>query len=106
MRVKEDKFHTEFPQRKKTIYNKVLDLLYFGSELDTIEDRSEPKERENEIEMISVDHFEKAIDNKYETLRSSLRNEFKEIQDQIKNECECLNKRMETILEKIGGNKE
>ncbi|CAB4030156.1 transient receptor potential cation channel subfamily A member 1-like [Paramuricea clavata] len=104
LRMKEDKFHIDFPQRKQNLYQKVVGLLYFGSEMDAVD--GEKNEHEYEYEIIEMeitweDHIEKAVELKLENFRSSLRDELKVIHDQIKEDRKHLEEKMEMISEKL-----
>ena len=101
LRMKEDKFHIDFPQRKQNLYQKVMGLLYFGSEMDAVDGEENEHEYEYEMEITLEDHIEKAIELKLENFRSSLRDELKVIHDQIKEDRKHLEEKMEMILEKL-----
>ena len=97
--MKEEKFLIEFPHRKKKVYEKFLNLLYFGSGIDTIDGETDENANEREMEDHTLeDHFEKAVEVKLENLRASLRTELKGIQDSIK---EDLEEKMAELLEKL-----
>ena len=93
----EDECVIEFPEQEKNLFQKVLDLFYFGSKIDAVDNESETDER-REIDITFGDQFEKAMESKLENLRSGLRLELKEIRDEIK---EDLEEKVEKILEKL-----
>jgi hypothetical protein len=101
LRVREDKILIVFPQRKKNLHKKALDLLYFGSKMDAVDGGSEENEDEHEMDITLEDHIEKAIEIKLENLRSSLRHNLNEIQDQNKEDRKALEGKMEMILKKL-----
>ena len=98
MKSLEDEFLTEFPEQEKNSFEKILDLLYFGSKIDAVDGESTEDEHEHELEIELDDRIEKAIEAKLENLHSNLRNELKAIQDQVR---EDLEEKVGKILEKL-----
>jgi hypothetical protein len=99
LKSREDECLTEFPIRKKNVFQKILNVLYFGSEIDAVDGGNEDNEHElHGMEISLEDHIEKTIEHKLENLRSSLRHELKEIQDQIKEDME---EKVGKILKKL-----
>jgi hypothetical protein len=101
MRVKEDKFHIDFPQRKKSLHKKCLDLLYFGRKMYTVDGGSEKNEFEQEVEITLEENITKAVEIKLENLRSCLQHDLKGIQDQNEVNLNALERKMDMILEKL-----
>ena len=93
----EDESLIEFPLQKKNVFEKVLDLMYFGNEHDVVDGASEEDGYEDEIEALE-DNIEEVIDIKLESLRLDMRRELKEIKSEIK---EDLEEKMGKILEKL-----
>lgn len=101
MSVKEDKFHIDFPQRKKSLHKKCLDLLYFGRKMYTVDGGSEKNEFEQEVEITLEENITKAVEIKLEYLRSCLQHDLKGIQDQNEVNLNALERKMDMILEKL-----
>ena len=97
----EDKLYIELPKRKTNLYQKVLKVLYFGGKIDTVDGECEKNKSENEMEIALEDHMEKAIENKFGSLRSNLLLELKGIQEQDKRDRKILAEKMDTILMKL-----
>lgn len=97
----EDKLYIELPKRKRNLYQKVLKVLYFGGKIDTVDGECEENKSENEMEIALEDHMEKAIENKFGSLRSNLLLELKGIQEQDKRDRKILAEKMDTILMKL-----
>ena len=93
----EDKKVIEFPLQEKNVFEKVLDLMYFGNEHGGDDRASEEDVHAHEIEALE-DNFEKAVDIKLESLRLNMRRELKEIQSEIKDDLE---ENIGKILEKL-----
>jgi hypothetical protein len=103
LKSREDECLIEFPIRKKNVFQKILDVLYFGSKIDAVDDGNEDDEHElHEMEINLEDHIEKEIEHKLDNLRSSLRHALKEIQDQIKEDME---EKVGKILKKLESEK-
>ena len=94
----QDKCVIEFPLRKKKVFHKISDLLYFGRAIDSIDGASEENEHEHEMKISLEDQIEKAFELKLYNFRSSLHHELKGIHDQIK---EDLDEKLAKILEKL-----
>jgi hypothetical protein len=98
LKSREDRSLIEFPLRRKNVFHKISDLLYFGCHIDSIDGARDEIERERETEICLEDQIEKAFEHKLENFRSSLQQELKGMQDQIN---ENLDEKLEKLLEKL-----
>ena len=98
LKSEEDKSLTEFPLRRKNVFHKFSDLLYFGRAIDSIDGARDEIERERETEISLEDQIEKAFEHKLDNFRSSLQQELKGMQDHVKQDLEG---KLEKILEKL-----
>ena len=78
----------EYPLQEKNIYEKCLDLLYFGDEHMVVEDAGEEVRNENEMETTLEENIGKVVETKLENLRLIIRRELKEIRGEIKEDLE------------------
>lgn len=90
----EDECLVEFPARKKSVFQKVSDVVFFGGDIDAVDGERAEIEQENDVES----SLEDQIEIKLENFRFSLRHEFREIQDNIKGDLE---EKLGRILEKL-----
>ena len=93
-----DEYLIEFPLQEKNIFEKVLDLLYFGNEHTAVDDGSEDDGHEHEIDTTLEENIETVVEIKLENLRLSLRRELKGIQSEIKDDLE---KKIGKLIEKL-----
>ena len=85
LRIKGDKYHIECSHQKKNHTQKILDLVYFGSKIDLVDEGIEDRHDENKLE----------------NFRSSLQDEFKVLRDEMKENRKYLQQKMDLILEKL-----
>ena len=65
LKSREDECLIEFPIRKKNVFQKILDVLYFGSKIDAVDGGNEDDEHElHEMEINLEDHIEQEIEHK------------------------------------------
>ena len=93
-----DEYLIEFPLQEKNIFEKVLDLLYFGNEHTVVDDGSEDDGHEQEMDTTLEENIEKVVEIKLENLRLNLQRELKGIQSEIKDDLE---EKIGKLLEKL-----
>ena len=96
-----DKIYIERPKRKRNLYQKVWNLLYFGGKIDTVDGESGENGSEHEIEIALEDRMEKAIEHRLENLRSRLIVELKGIREQGKRGRDILAGKIDMIMFKL-----
>ncbi|XP_028403677.1 transient receptor potential cation channel subfamily A member 1-like isoform X3 [Dendronephthya gigantea] len=85
LRIEADKFHIAFSHEKKISNKKLMDFVNFGSQMDLVTERNEDLHDENKLE----------------SFRSSLQDEFKVLRDEIKENRKYFKQKIDLMQEKL-----